>query len=1054
MDKGKLHLFSDSAILQGAFVLADKLCRPSTLSSIQKADWSRAGQPVLEALKEIGVNPTTEGTWTKKLVCVLWLKLWCKEDGENIEMAWRENPFFSLQSGLPSINHVVLFEIVKSLAAAQTFSRFLLLLSPSQTCTELTKLVEHVKSSPTTEGDIQFFLDVWWELWKCRVEEKKGDDTETMFVKQIECLTPTSSGLSPNAKRLKLDVADETTSLPTPDVLHCLLHALKDIQDHVSSEDLCLQALSTSLDALYTCFLVDRAVPLPPEARVQILSKVASIKGGDERKLDAELIKEAQRDLQASHALSPFQPVMTLRDALNIVTTSARFWESRGLLGVSVSSQPSLAAFKLEQSTNRVLTALSGAKVGAESEGKELQRLLESLSFPAVDCAPELTARVAAIYISQRLDGYQDMAALFAGEDSWAASEELWMECVEKNQAAFQQRDALKRLSLTLVNLLTGENVNVNRCRKLMKVTADVFSALPLKSKNRALADMVALSSRGFFGTASPPSLSDKFEQELNMAFNCIIQGGGGASPGATQRNLDTAVSLVARVAYQNPEAALRSCCHSAVFNKDAFTLMANILQQLPGLGGQQEGEAESRGGLLSACLQETIRAKSLSPNEKLQLLKFVELLMKPVRVDEDEERSFLPPREVVYSFVLPYLSPLGADIELALQLLGAALSAEAPPDVSPHWVMECSPFPLLYVLSQLLNQTLRFWEQPPQDAVFECSMETKELLVEVLTSLGTLVGAEVAAAPGSWSRALSWLYSRIEELDWTVRFHLKPVLGEHFKNEVPSSLLTVCDLPEQEWCGLDLPQYGQGTGLLAWMECCAVSDSLQSTMTSHLSVDQQQVDHVLLFSKGLLLALTQTLPWCSLSQWARLLRVLRELIGAGCLYVPFSLEYVEYLPLLDLRRFACELRLSVFMLRAFQLLCGSSCSHWLSLDGWAHVGRLYSRAVREMLNLVTAKLPLPRDPENSSVQEVLFVLSQLFCHVQHVQAMMPEGQCEPLFLSSLEILSHYEATMARFPESSSPFESATTRHFFTTITDNLENAEMKAVLQQKISQL
>lgn len=66
----------------------------------------------------------------------------------------------------------------------------------------------------------------------------------------------------------------------------------------------------------------------------------------------------------------------------------------------------------------------------------------------------------------------------------------------------------------------------------------------------------------------------------------------------------------------------------------------------------------------------------------------------------------------------------------------------------------------------------------------------------------------------------------------------------------------------------------------------------------------------------------------------------------------------------------------------------------------------------------------------------------------------MPEGQCEPLFLSSLEILSHYEATMARFPESSSPFESATTRHFFTTITDNLENAEMKAVLQQKISQL
>lgn len=227
----------------------------------------------------------------------------------------------------------------------------------------------------------------------------------------------------------------------------------------------------------------------------------------------------------------------------------------------------------------------------------------------------------------------------------------------------------------------------------------------------------------------------------------------------------------------------------------------------------------------------------------------------------------------------------------------------------------------------------------------------------------------------------------------------------------------------------MDLPQYGQGTGLLAWMECCAISDSLQSTMMSNLSVDQHQVDHVIMFSKGLLVALTQTLPWCSLSEWTRLLSVLRELINTGCLHVPFSLEYVEYLPLLDLRRFACELRLSVFMLRAFQLLCGSSCSHWLSVDGWAHVGRLYSHAVKEMINLVRVKLPLPppgasalpktpasrettasrslvsekddQDPDNSSLvnkesqmeeeemvpsQEALFVLGQLFCHVQHVQ--------------------------------------------------------------------
>lgn len=236
----------------------------------------------------------------------------------------------------------------------------------------------------------------------------------------------------------------------------------------------------------------------------------------------------------------------------------------------------------------------------------------------------------------------------------------------------------------------------------------------------------------------------------------------------------------------------------------------------------------------------------------------------------------------------------------------------------------------------------------------------------------------------------------------------------------------------------MDLPQYGHGTGLLAWMECCTISDSLQSAMMSHLSVDRRQPDHVNMFSKGLLVALTQTLPWCSLSQWSRLLRALTELIASACLHVPFSLEYVDFLPLLDFRRFSCDLRLSVLLLRVLQLLCGASCSDWLAAEGWAHVGRLYAHAVREIMNSVRAKLPLPSsgaslstktptprdskpscpsvkvpkmskgtqmdtDQDNGSPlrtresqmeeevdtvpsKEVLFVLSQLYCHVQHIQ--------------------------------------------------------------------
>ncbi|CAJ1066041.1 gem-associated protein 4 [Xyrichtys novacula] len=1122
-------LNEDWAVLQGAFLLADKLCLPSSLSLLQKAEWSRVGHLVPEAIREICrhyEHPTTVAvSWIKKVVCVLWLKVLSREADEDVETSWRENPFFPLQNSLPEVNPAVLLEVVKSTKAAPTFAHLLLYLPKSQVCTELDRLVQHVKSSPTREDDVQLFLEVWWELWKGGDERKSSgeDHMETMFAQQCARLSTESSGVTHQAaKRLKLDPEDEAASLSNDDALHILLHALKDIKHHISTTGLCLQALSISLDALYTAFLIGGAVTPSTEEKLQILSKAVSIRERNDEKPSPELIWDAQRDLRASHALSQFQPSrMKFSEALKIITEAAQFWQNTGLLKVCDSCYSTL---KLEQSVQRVLAALPEAE-GPEAitEINSLRGLLESLAFPAVESTPEVMSRVSAMIVSHRLDDYQDFAMLFAGKKSWAACGQHWMDCLEKNQAVFQNSDTLTKLSSTLKSELQSQSTDVSQCRKLMKIISDIFSALSLQDKNKALAEMLRVSSRGFFVCLVPPAVSDGFEQELNMAFNCIIQGGAAV---ASQSNLNTAVSLVARVAYQNPEAALRSCCHSAVFNKGAFSLMAAILQQLPGLRGQRGGEdgaqndeedreeseesedgekdASSGSSLLCRCLQEVINTKSLSGNENEQLLKFLGLLMMPVVANEGGERkeSFLLPQEVVNIFVLPNLSAIGKsclDIELSLQLLHTALSVDAQETTcSPHWVMNCSPFPLLYILAQLLNHTLRCWEQPAEGAVSLRYIDTRELLVSVLTSLGQVVGAEVAAAPSSWSRALFWLYNKLEELDWTVRFHLKPVWGEHFKNEVPSALLTVCDLPEQEWSSLDLPQYSQGTGLLAWMECCSVSDSLQSTMLAHLSLDHRRPDHVNMFSKGLLVALTQTLPWCSMSQWTRLLRVLKELISSGRLHVPFSLEYVDYLPLLDLRRFSCELRLSVLLLRVFQLLCGSSCSDWLSKDGWAHVGRLYAQSVREMMNSVRAKLPLsssgalkvsestsPKTPSCTSIrapkmpkdtvkdprpaedlhlemeeeetapsQEVLFVLSQLFCHVQHVQVMMPGGQSEPLFLSCLEILSHYEAIMAAFPQSSSALESENTRHFFSTITDNLDNAEMKAVLKQKIAQL
>ncbi|KAI1886610.1 hypothetical protein AGOR_G00197580 [Albula goreensis] len=809
-----------TAILQGGFLLAEKLCSGGKLCTVRKEEWGSVGGSVLQAVTEVcgkGHGASSEQIlWRKKIICALWSKLLETEERRDIDVTWRENPFFSLQNVLPQINRTVLFELVKSMGFSWTYVELLLSLPPAGLCSELASLVKHITTDSTKE-DAQLLMDVWWGLWKGTGRQDQALDL-AFAAHYFSSAHPCST----------------TTTCCVPSIL---FSALEEMKDCILSSGLCHFALSSVLNTLYTSFLLDHE-----------------------------------------------------NETLATVVDS---WGKRGL--------------------NSLL----------------------------------------------------------------------------------------------------------------------------------------------------PSSFSEGFGEELNLSFNSITQS-------QSESSFGLAVSAVARIALQDPEAALYRCCHMAVMNLGAGTVLARILQQLPGLTSQRPRGSEEKSGvrenLLCSALQEAVWGKLSTPQEEKQFLSFLAMLMHLKSVTEDsreEGLSLLSPEMVVRTFVLPYLSPSSAhtcSLELCLQVLLSAFKQDSHAN-SGHWVMGCSPFPLLIVLSQLLNDSYSCWEQPAEGA-HNVSIEAKDLLISALTVLGELVGREVAAAPAAWSRALSWLHSKLETLDWTVHFHLKSVLGGHFKNEVPCSLLSVCNLSDHEWTGIRLSQYGQGTGLLAWAECCSVSD-VGETMLSSLALDQNSPDQVTMFSKGLLVAMAQTLPWCTMEEWGRLLHAVRELLESGRLYVPYSLEYVEFLPLLDLRPFACELRLSVLLLRVLQLLCGASCEDWLPARGWMHVGHLYAGAVRETLGFLKEKLPLapsappssPKSNVSGAGKEGLFVLTQLFCHVMHVHVMLPSG-AEPLFLCALEILTLCQSLLKAHPDSSSTHDLINTRHFLKTITDNLVCAERRAALHQKIAQL
>ncbi|KAK1157505.1 gem-associated protein 4-like [Acipenser oxyrinchus oxyrinchus] len=1099
MDLGPWISCEKIAVLHGGFLLAEKQYRPKELSSLSKSDWETIGQPIVRAVEEIG-SPKNGASqdiladlqWKKKILAILWAKLLHPELDEtglnqDVDRRWKEDLFFSVENILPNINYTVLFELVKSMGASELFVEFLSALPEEAFLTELSKLADHVLGDTSTE-DARFFLDVWWELLKYK-EGGEQDPVVKAFAAQAAgyiCKSSEEVSAQPS-KRFKPDPDSPHPSC----VVSLFLDGINKMKDHVRSLQLQCYALANALDTLYTVFLLDGCAELPIEVYLQKVSRVVEIRGCYcEETLDqcevrrkislAENVREAEREVAAAHKPSRFKPSVTLIQSLKVLKELIQAWgnKERGEYKLSAEGWNGYAVPRLKNCLPHAMKALEALPLwDSLSEcdqqivcelNQSLRALLEEIPLPSLETSSAggpLLAPVAMAIIDHRLERHQEACCVFASNVSWVFSGDDWMDCLEKNADALRNPDLVLKLAGTLRTVCFSDvgPEGLPKMKKLKEILVDAFSELSLPHKNTVLAGILSsCGSKGLCATL-PRTVTDSFGKELNLAFNCIIQS-------EAQHSLHNAVASIARVTLQNPEAVLQRACHLAVVNLGAHKLLAQILKSLPGLSST--GASSSETSLLADCLKEAAWGKLSSSKEEDQFLDFLDSLMEPCqRLGDEIQTRLLQPAEVTKAFVLPHLTDNTPSVGLCLQILHRALAQEPQEgeDDSEHWIMTCSPFPLIHSLCQLLDNCPRCW-QDPADNTIRVPLEVKDLLSDTLSAVCDVVGRVVTASPSVWSRSLFWLYNKAGTLDWTVRIRLKRVWGDHFKNEVPLSMLPVCDLSEHDWTGLSLPEYGPGTGLLAWMECCCLSSPMRDHMLDSLVVNVKSAEEVNMFSKGFLVALIQLLPWCTTTEWKRLAHVTERLLRGGCLYVPYTLEYIDFMPLLNLRPFTCDLQLSMLLLRAFQLLCSSSCSHWLPHEGWVHVGRLYAGSIRGILDSLKGKLPPSRSskdredrspeetaseaPDADTSQEVVFVLMQLFCHLLHVLVMMPADTGEPLYLASLETLSQYEAVQKDHGASLSSLGRANAKHFLQSIAENLPNEEQRSTVLQKITRL
>ncbi|NXJ95393.1 GEMI4 protein, partial [Corythaixoides concolor] len=1058
---GPWGVCEETAIVQGGFLLAARLSQPRPLRELRKADWPRVGPPITDALGEIGArcpSPLQHSLWKKEAVAIVWAKVLLPgPPAASLDQEWKEDDFFSMGRMIPDVNHTVLFELVKALGASRLFVQLLLAL-PQDVCrSQLERLVEYI-ASETSPSDIRFFLDVWWEVMKHK--EGQEDSTVSTFsslIRQHGCESSLDDGLQP-PKRFKGDPGSLNDPAAATSLLMVLAEGLKQTYRSIVLPRMRCYALANLVELL-TVFdeLEPEGSPLPV---AEYLDKVSSVVGlwtsdtGSEyhhSRLD-EKVKEAERSLSLLSMAKLSREELFV--GLSFLCSLLHAWgeELQGTLNSpeelcyeSYRLRDALTTFR------KKLVCFSETRNLGEDETQVVLELTQitkdfvkeiSVSLESKDSDTSLLPSVAMTIIEQKLDRHVEMCSIFASEKTWAFSKD-WIDCLVKSKALFQKPDLVLKLLETLVNFAVSRQDKEARELQMQvtKAIEECYTELSLTDKNKVISGVLA--SWGGSGLSlNLEVVMEGFQEDLNLTFNQITKS-------VSEEGLTRAVASVARLTLLYPEATVKQVCNLAVINLGAHQFLAQILCSFPALSFLETHDDPGRPcNLVVRCLEEAVWGRLSTAREEEQFLEFLTFLMQP-----SSATPLVSPAEVTKAFVLPYLKSDSAQIELSLQILSKVLGTQTCSE--EHWIKSCHPFPLLLSLCKLLDGYTKYWHQP-RDQLFPL-LETKDLVLNILCQLCEVVRPEVAPSPELWVQSLAWLHRKVASLDWTIGLRLKKLYGDHFKNEVPATLFEICMLPEDEWTSQPLPAYGPGSGLLAWMECCCVSTALRETMLTLLTVNVDNPEEVNLFSKGFLVALIQVFPWCSRSEWKRLTHVVENLLQRQVLHVPYTLEYVQYMPLLNLRPFACYLQLSVLFLRGFQLLCSSSCSSWLPAEAWLHVVQLYCGSLTDLLGSIKSAAVPPSHPaeDKTSMQEVSFICIQMFCHLLHVAAMLPDkGSSEPLVVVALEILSQYEAFSSADTAPSNTLRRANERHFLESITDNVGDEALRGTLLQKLSKL
>ncbi|XP_035684263.1 gem-associated protein 4-like [Branchiostoma floridae] len=982
------------AVLHSAFVLAEQQS-PTPLHDLDRPSAKVTASQLLSACEEIVSGLETnhkqfqQEHWSYKLTAILLEKVL---DGQQAKQGSYLYPICSI---LPRISKALFFELLKALKWGKWLSQCLMQI-PTLVATSLLKdLSTHVQLGPD-DSDSSLLASICQSLLTPSILDQspstqqgvhQSEETISPEREQTEAVLITTlfqelHSLIPlfgkEEQRLKL-------------VSSCLLYVCKKLKKKKPTElSICNGNITRQIPS--KCEQLRKTLPTD----MQFLTDRKNLK-----KLATRIDKMQAKDLQTDCAkdidgvTNTGSCVPLLVEFLHKVLTK-HHWLDNLDLGIADSELAQVAIMQstvdcllsiCERDTKdsrttglytfvREVCAVLQLCAGRWKKSMPLDTTLETVATAIRDEKGGIQIQTAVQKMNEKLDGYEDCLDWMLNNSEELYKDPRWIEALERNVDIL----GTSRIVLSIAEIIHTLRVKHPQdavvpevLRRLRKVLTAAYTQLPLRSQDAVLRQVLTAYRPGLL--CSGP-FQEGIDDDVITAFNRMVLSGEG------QDGVEV-FSTMCGVALQAP--------------------LLLLLQVLPALCTWRPDPDSST--LLCTTLHDA--AGDLHPNtrEENNFVNFVENLLRPYKPPFDLTCPFLyTPLLSAPDFaplaVFPYIyQHYGQEQHVppttALKLLQVVLQDQGSDN---HWLQPQQVFPIILCLCQLLDDTSALWEEVDGDESISRTAQIRTLTLTALKKIQHILLELLSSESSKYEKLIAWLHKKLQLLDWTCRLHVFPLLQlglPQLKKEAPDVMFTICNLPKTDWLPLSDTLYAPGTGLVAMLECCRISAEMAQLMTETVTVDVEDASQLVLFQKGLTVALTQVLPQCVWQEWCHVIQALQQLIRDGLVVLPGQ-QGKHFQGLEDALQ--VELSTSQQLSEVLQLMASPWTETWVTPSVWVHVVKNYVATIQELQQSVIQS--------DSPPEAQLPLIGQLFCHCCSVITVAPGEVCQQLFVLALDMLT------------------------------------------------